>query len=187
MALFPPSLGRCFQMTDDPKKFFEYGKISLAGHDSESRQAILLVCLPYCIMQTVTPALLGAGWIDEFRVMSPTVAWIPTVSEDRFKEGYQGPNERMAARANTKIRESVQHALEAFKTMSATLTDPSDLVPMLPLGTYVEFRYRCRIDDLAKVVLVMDAIPVAGVPDLRFAMAAAMAEILQEFETAILD
>ena len=150
----------------------------MAGCDPEGRQAMFLVTLPYCVMQAVTPVLLGAGWLDQFRVMNPVVAWAPSLTEERLKEEFRDLRGTQSERINQRVRECAQRTLEEFRVMSEVLGDPSDITPMLPLGVYVQFRYRFSVDDLAKALLAMEAVPVDGVPDLRYAMAAGLAEVL---------
>ncbi len=163
---------------DDPFHFFSHGKVSIAGHDVESRQVILLICMPFCLMQTVTPALLGAGSVDGFSIMNPVSAWIPQLSDERFHPQYVGTDRRVSPRANRVVSQKVQDILGTFGSLTPTLKDPSDIIPMLPLGVYVQFRYRCRLDALAVALIEMEKTIVAGVPEFRYALAAALAEIL---------
>ena len=166
------------EVADDPLHFFSHGEVSIAGHDAKSRQAILLVCMPFCLMQAVTPALLGAGSVDEFSVMNPVSAWIPQLSDERFHPEYVGTDKRVSPRANRIILQKVREIMSTFGSLTPILRDSSDIVPMLPLGVYVQFRYRCGLDGLAEALIEMEKTMVAGVPEFRYALAAALTRIL---------
>jgi hypothetical protein len=171
----------------DPLRFFEHGGVSIVGHDAKSRQAILLVCMPCCLMQAVTPVLLGAGTIDGFCVMNPVSVWIPQLSDERFHPEYVGVDERVGVRANRVLSQKIQGVLSAFGSLTPILKNPSDIIPVLPLGTYVQFRYRCRLDDLAPALIEMEKTMVVGVPEFRYALAGALAKILIEIPDSSLD
>ena len=168
------------ETADGPFRFFNHGKVSVAGHDAESRQAILIICMPCCLMHAVTPALLGAGSVDGYSIMNPVAAWIPQLSDERFHPEYVGADQRVSPRANRILSQKVQEILSTFGSMAPVLKNPSDIVPMLPLGTYVEFRYRCRLDDLAVALIEIEKTMVAGVPEFRYALAGALAKVLTE-------
>jgi hypothetical protein len=163
-----------------PFRFFEYGEVSVAGHDAKSRQAVLLMCLPCCLMQAVTPALLGAGTIDGYSVMNPVAVWIPQLSDGRFRPEYVGAGEPVSIRANRIMAQRAQETLGTFKSLTPALKDPSDVIPMLPLGTYVQFRYRCDLDGLAQALIEMEKTAVAGVAELCYALAGALARVLAD-------
>lgn len=168
-------------MKGDPLCFFEHGRVSVVGHDAPGRKAILHVSLPCCLMQAVTPVLLGSGAIDNYCVLNPIAVWIPTLTDDRFKPNFAGDGNRVSQRANRDLVRKANEVLQVFSTISPTLSDPTDIIPVLPLGTYVQFRYRCDVDRTVAMLADMGGIPVAGIPELQYAMAAAMAAVLSEF------
>jgi hypothetical protein len=158
------------------RRFFQHGQVSLAGLDKDGRKAALRICIPCCLMHAATPVLLGAGVIDGYEVMNPMSVWLPALSEERFKE--QGQD--AVRTVNREVRQSAERAAQMFRDAGRLLKDPSDLVPLLPMGTYVTFLYRCRVDALADVLTGLDAMPVAGVKELRYAVASVLASVLKE-------
>jgi hypothetical protein len=162
-------------------KFFEYGEVSLEASDVETREASLRICMPVCLIQTVTPVLLGAGIIDSYALRNPIAVWIPTITQDRYKLVTQVKSADLAKRATDEIQKYVKEILDLFVALSTMLENPSDAIPMLPMGTYGTFRYRCTVDHLAHILEQLEDINVAGVPEFRFAMAGALARILSDW------
>lgn len=163
--------------------FFEHGFVQAVSWDPVSRQAAFSVTVPASIVQTVTPPLLGAGKLDQYVLHNPVAAWIPVIGSGRLHPAAANPD--MADRINRKVREKVQEILDLFLDVSRILVDPSDLIPALPLGTYVNFRFRCRVDGMIKVLSELDRTRVAGVPEFRYALSSALAEVLKEFGSVI--
>lgn len=155
-------------------RFFEHGQISVAGTDEKSRHAVLRITMPCCLMHAVTPALLGAGIIDGYEVMNPVAVWLPKLGEDRLIN----PSQEVANKINYEIKFIIEKVLTVFLNTGKNLFDKADLVPILPMGTYITFRYRCRVDVLAEILTVLDGTPVAGIAEFRFALASALASIL---------
>lgn len=158
-------------------RFFERGAVVVVSCDGVSRQAAFQVTLPASLVQTVTPALLGAGVIDQYVLSNPVSAWIPTLGHDRFKDVGPGVPEYI----NMAVKEKVLEVLTLFNGLAQVVRDPSDLIPMLPLGTYVTFRVRCVVDKLAVALEELESAPVAGVVEFRYALAGALTEVLEEF------
>jgi len=161
-------------------RFFEYGEVSIQSHDPHQRMASLRVQMPCCLMQTVTPALLGAGLIDKYEVMAPFAAWIPELTEDRFKPEVIQISSGIPSIATNQLAKTMKSVLELFTQFFPILKDPSDVIPILPLGTYITFQYRCRVDAMVKVLDHLESIHVAGVAEFRFALATVLAFILTQ-------
>jgi hypothetical protein len=168
--------------TPESVRFFEHGEVLVASADPQTRQAALRICVPCCLMHAVAPLLLGAGLVDNYSVLNPVSVWCPVIPPERFKPELLEKYPSMVQGAEKAVRQKLQELLELFGQMGKMLTYPEDAVPMLPIGTYVEFQYRCRIDDLPDAIIGMESVPVAGVPELRYAMAAALAHVLQKID-----
>lgn len=158
-------------------RFFERGAVEVVSCDKVSRQAAFQVTLPASLVQTVTPALLGSGIIDQYVLSNPVAAWIPVLDRDRFRDVGPGVPEYV----NLAVKEKVMETLTLFNGLAQVVKDPSDLIPMLPLGTYVTFRLRCTVDKLAPALEELESAPVAGVGEFRYALAGALAEVLEAF------
>lgn len=158
----------------DETRFFEHGKVSVVWRDEEGTQVALLISVPNCLMQAVSPILLGAGTIDLFEVMNPISVWMPTLGPDRFRDG------GIRARAtNLEIRDSCLRVTAMFRDIGKNLVDQSDIIPMLPLGVYVTFRLRCFTSSLGEAILKLEGMPVVGVDELRCALEAARRDVLR--------
>ena len=160
----------------DDAKFFEYGQVVLLERDFKTRQASMDVCMPNSLMQAVTPSLLGAGWVDNFRVRDPVAVWIPQLTPERMN-GLSVGHDLPHTRANIALRQWTEEVLQVFQKVSQFLVDPSDIVAFLPMGTYVCFRFRCRVDDIPKVLEGVDRTPVVGVREFQWALATVLAAV----------
>lgn len=143
--------------------------------DRSSRQAQFSVTAPACVLQAALPQLLSSGLIEGYEVARPLAAWVPTVADEGFAPGDPG----VPARVNAAAREAARASLDLFRRSSGHMLFPGDLVPILPMGTYVTFRLRCRLDDLVPSLPAM--VPAAGVAELRFALAAAAAAVYRRW------
>jgi hypothetical protein len=161
-------------------KFFEFGEVSLVAFDETKRQAAILITIPCCLMQTITPALLGGGHIDQYELRNPVAVWIPSVDLDRYKSELIEQHPQISDQVGKLVKDKIEDILKTFKEISVALNDPSDFIPILPMGIYVKFRLRCDIDEMAKVLLNLENTMVAGVPEFRFALAEILAEILAD-------
>lgn len=153
-------------------RFFSHGEVSVLEGDRDSGQVVLSVVLPACVMQAVTPQLLGAGFIDSYELRSPLAAWIPTIEDS----GFSSIDPTVCSAVNAGIRAAARASLEAFSASKEFLRFPADALPVLPLGTYVRFRMRCSVDALAVAVESMQGS--AGVAELKHAFARAISVLL---------
>lgn len=165
----------------DSARFFEHGKVVLEDMDPVGRTASIFVQLPNCLFQAVTPSLLGAGYLDNFRVAEPLSTWLPQVTEARLS--FLGKQVDQAhVRINTAVAQQMDALLRTFASISQYLVNPADMVPMLPLGVYVSVRFRCRLDDVPKVLHGVQDTPVEGVHEFQWALACVLAQALREME-----
>jgi len=160
--------------------FFEHGFVKLEESDFKSRMASIRCSVPNCLLQAVSPVLLGAGIIDELRVMEPMSVWIPKISMDRIDERFR-PH-FTAEEFNVAIKNSVSDLLKTFQDLSKIVSNTSDLVPILPMGTYVNFRFRVRVDSIISIMEELQIEKVVGVPEFQWAMASVLAQLLYDFD-----
>ena len=164
----------------DDSKFFEYGEVSLDTCDRKTRTSAVRICIPCCLFQTISPHLLGGGWIDELKIRTPIAFWTPTITPERIMAHARIPGTEM--RINVAVRTAVESVGRLFVNLQDSLIDPADVVPMLPLGTYVTFLYRFRVDDSIKILEGIGSVNVVGVPEFQAAMAAVLTRVLTLFE-----
>lgn len=160
--------------------FFEYGEVNLLLTDFESRYVFVEVCMPNCLFQTVTPHLLPNGLIDNLKVRDPIAIWLPQLSDDRFYEHVRCVD-NLSQKMNVAIREEVLRISKLFIHLQSYLINPSDVIPMLPLGVYVTFKYRCPVDNIIKIIEGINSINVFGVNEFQIALAHSLNEALDEF------
>lgn len=165
-------------------RFFKHGGVQIISSDSTSRQVAFQITMPASIVQTISPPLLGAGVMDQYLLANPVAVWIPPVSPEQIIPNPSISGD-LSGRINSLIQSTVKETLELFRVFSSQVENPSDLIPMLPLGVYVTFRFRCCIDDLVTVMSELERTMVAGVAEFRFALASAMAEALSEFGSVV--
>jgi len=163
-------------------RFFQHGSVQVQTADADSRKAAFQVSMPASVAQAVTPALMGAGVLDQYVLMNPLAAWVPSMGPDRMRPGVLVQDPEIADRVNLAVRQQVRTVLDLFRDLSLAMVDPSDLIPMLPLGVYVSFRFRCGVDSLVRALDELGRTDgVAGVAEFRFALSAALAEVLAGF------
>lgn len=160
--------------------FFEHAGVTVITTDRSSRFAAFEIILPASLMQTITPAILGAGVIDQYTIFNPLVAWMPDLGKERFK---QGLDDSTISSLNTAINTKVNEVLSLFIALSEVITNQSDIIPMLPMGTYVSFRLRCLVDKLFQPLLELEDVFISGVSEFCFALAGALSDALREFES----
>ena len=164
----------------DDTRFFEHGRVSFDVHDFATETAAMDVTMPCCLFQAVIPQLLGAGYIDHPRIHQPLAIWMPQVTKERFNALSDSP--AAPGQVNVAVRGWLQQLLKIYEKLSVYLKDPADLIPMLPLGIYIEFKWRCRIKDILKVMEGIQNINVAGVPEFQIALASVLQFILVDLE-----
>jgi len=164
----------------DDVKFFEYGRVIFDVHDFATETAAMDITIPCCLFQAITPQLLGAGFIDHLRIHQPIAVWMPQVTKERFNSLTDSPG--APDQVNVAVRSWLQQLLEIYEKLSVYLKDPTDLIPMLPLGTYIDFKWRCRIADILKVLEGVQSINVVGIPEFQWALASVLQFILEDLE-----
>jgi hypothetical protein len=157
--------------------FFINGSVKVISEDVVDRNIQFSIVMPACVMQAVTPSLLGAGFIDQYELRKPLSAWIPTIAEEGFIPN-SDPN--FSTRANALIRQSVKETLDLFSSVSPHLKFPADMLPILPIGVYVQFKFRCNTDALGLALESMRG--AAGVAEFRFALASVLASVLARWD-----
>ena len=159
-------------------KFFEYGEVKIDLIDHVHRQSLLEMCMPNCLFQAVTPALLGAGYVDSFRTRDPLAVWLPKYGTERFNSA-AATVDSPEARVNQIARDRIEETMKTFQGLGSLFKNPADLIPMLPMGVYVQFQYRCRIDNIPNVLYTIDSIlNVAGVAEFQWALACVLKQVL---------
>lgn len=166
----------------EQSKFFEYGEILLTESDFKTRQASISMCMPCCLFQAVTPSLLGGGLVDGLAVREPVAVWLPQLGPDRISPHIRAHVPDAEVRINSVLKSHVDELLKLFGGAAGVVADPADLVPYLPLGTYVRFRFRCRLDDVPKVLEGVNGTKVVGVPEFQWALAMVLKCAIEDFE-----
>jgi hypothetical protein len=164
-------------------RFFGHGYVILEAKDFKTRQASLEICLPHTLLQAITPSLLGSGWVDRLKVKEPISVWIPQLTAERMNNAAAGIDVPHI-RSNMALKQWTDEVVQVFQKISQYLIDPSDIIPFLPMGTYVQLRFRCRIDDIPKVLEGVQNTPVIGIPDFQWALASVLAMVCMEFQIA---
>ena len=165
----------------DEASFFAHGKVKFASRDFPSRTAMLSITMPCCLFHAVSPQLLGAGLIDHPKIHDPLSVWMPQLTQDNFSAPAQKIHDA-SKRVNSAIETRLEESLKIFGGLSGFLKNPSDIIPMLPLGVYVTFQWRCRIDDIMKVLEgIQKLITISGVAEFQWALAGVLHCVLYDY------
>jgi hypothetical protein len=124
------------------------------------------------------PLLLGHGFIDQFTVCTPLVAWVPALSTEHFTEVAVSRVPNIAEKANAMMRERAIDIMQMFADVAQVLRNPDSGMCMLPMGVYVEFQYRSTFEGFAAVLAAFEPLGTPGAAELRHAMAQVLAQTL---------
>lgn len=161
-------------------RFFGHGRLDVTCADRCTRQVAINICMPCYTLQTCTPVLLGFGLMDRLTVHQPVTAWMLFPDADGYPSHIIEKSPDLPDLIRKSVESKIKDILDAYVHLTKVMEDPSLALMMLPLGVYVEFRYRCEMDDIASMLVGLAEIKVAGVPEFQFAMAQTLAEILQD-------
>ena len=165
----------------DETRFFEHGQVTFSARDFPSRTAALDVTMPCCLFQAVVPQLLAAGFIDHPRIHQPLAVWMPQMTVERMN--ILGRSKAAADQVNVGIKALIQQTMTVFEKLSIYMMDPSDAIPLLPLGTYIDFRWRVHVDDILKAMEgIQKQIHIAGVAEFQWALACVLQCVLEDYE-----
>lgn len=145
--------------------------------DPEFRKASFDIYVPACILQAASPMLLKHGLISNYELSNLLAVWIPSLGKDRFKEFVDESNVNLL---NTKIQDEMNNVLHSFIALSKVLENPNDIIPMLPLGIYVKFRYSFSIDDFPYLLIDLKENQITGIPELNFSLAECFHFVLEK-------
>lgn len=163
-------------------KFFEYGEVELEASDKQTRQLSLRICMPCVLMQTITPAMLGAGLIDNNEIRNPIAVWLPKVTEELISPLIVQRIPNITEMIEKGMLGTVESVMEAFQDLGKAFIDPSFLISMLPMGIYVRFRFRGTIIGFAGALEELEKFNIVGIPEFRYACAEVLAKALIEFD-----
>lgn len=166
----------------DNCKFFEYGEVVLGEYDFDSRQASIQICIPCCLFQAIIPTLLGAGIIDQFKLREPMAVWVPTFSKERMSSNANNLVDNALVRLNAGLKIKAKEVVKTFQACAELVLNPSDLIPILPLGIYVNLRFRCEIDKIPNVLIGVQNIQVDGIAEFQWALATVLTQVLDDFK-----
>lgn len=164
----------------ESSKFFNHGEVKVGLKDLKSRQVQLEICLPCILFQTITPVILGFGFVDSPKIKQPFAVWIPRYSKERINPAFV--SEASEDRVNTYIKNNVLNLMGSINSVSQVFMNPTDLIPMMPLGTYIEFKMKCKIDDILKIIEGIQKIDVVGILELQLAFSEILKSLLEEIE-----
>jgi hypothetical protein len=116
-------------------KFFDQAEISAFKIDKQNRSAIFSFHVPLFLAHASFPVLLSSGSIETFSLPNPISSFIPKIE-----------NSSAGKNLETRIRKNVQEALSIF------LESKIDMTPVLPVGVYVDFLYKCQVDKLIRSI-----------------------------------
>lgn len=158
--------------------FLRNGKVICEMYDAFSRQAQIQITIPCYLFQVCSPSLLGFGFVDNPKIHLPVSVWLPKFADERMVPSVRLQNNPSSSVYKI-VSEWVTRYVEFFSKISSLFMDPSDIIPILPLGTYIDISYRCDIDKIIPLLESLDQIKIVGVPDFQFSMAEILNGILE--------
>jgi hypothetical protein len=160
--------------------FFDGGFVTCEALDEVSRKASISFRLPCVLFQTVSPILLGMGPLDLFQISEPMQVWIPRLSQERLVPTAEEILPNASNQLNLAVSASTKSTVDLFNKLSVIVRDPSDLIPMLPLGIYISVRCRCDVDGIILALEKLQKLPIDGVFEIQWALSSVYGWILAE-------
>lgn len=159
-----------------PGSLFGFGRAEVEVYDDVGQTVAVRLKLPVIVLHGATPLLLGAGELTQYELAAPLGAWVPRLAADRVRPSEDLTQAQTADRVNAFAQQSANAAIEFFRQAAQLCEDPSDLVPILPLGTYVSVLFAGEAARLRRAAADMGLAPALGVPQLGAAIVSALRE-----------
>lgn len=160
---------------------YEYGYVELVGSDIKTGLLAVRTCCPFILLQSITDVLVSSGNLSDIRIRDPLAIWIPKLGMARFKSEVASiPNVNEVV--YTALREEALKLANLYVHLGTYVCDPTDLINLLPLGTYVTFDYNIHIDVVLPMMERLNKITVEGVSDLVWAYSGVLRSVLIDFE-----
>jgi hypothetical protein len=160
---------------------YEYGYVELVGSDIKTGLFATKTCCPFILLQSITDILVSSGNLSNIQIRNPIAIWIPKLGMARFKSSAASiPNVNEVV--YTALREEALKLANLYVHLGQYVCDPTDLINLLPLGTYVTFDYSTHVDNLISILERLDKVAVEGVSDLIWAFSGILKSVLIDFE-----
>lgn len=163
-------------------KFYGQGSIDVKSHDFVGRSANLFFTIPCVIFQSFTDCFIKHGVVKNLRIATPFAVWIPPVKRPRIKPEFDSIPDA-ENQINSAIRMSVENTLATLNAVKGYLTNEDDIIPLLPLGTYINFDYKISVDNCINLMEDINNSGVSNTFELRIAIAEALNSVLSDFAT----
>jgi hypothetical protein len=157
---------------------FEYGEISVTCFDDKTKQVALGICAPLCIVQLALPLLLKSGFIDNFRVRNPLIAWLPVLSKERFTDKAISEVPNIDEQVKQVVNSRIIEMLQLFNDISSILKNPDDILTLLPFGIYIKFQFRSTLKEVCEFIYEFNKNTNPGVKEFCYSIAAELSQLL---------
>lgn len=152
-------------------KFFQSGSVLV---ECVSDGAVMLaITAPLFLLHAVSPIILGEGIVGGPRLHSPLSAWVPRIDSSKFLPGFVGMSDRAAAA----LEANALASLNLFNDVHSMLSDPDAALLVLPLGVYVDFSIRAKLEGAVSMAAAIGRVKTIGTAELSFAIAEALSGI----------
>ncbi len=160
-------------------EYFKKGYVKITSSDDTSQMVVIEMCIPCVIFQTISPVLFANGKVTSISIKDPISVWIPNLCMDRFKSGISN-DEFIDKKINKVISEKVDDIGKLFAGVASLVVDKNDILPILPLGTYINVEFVSKYQDLKFVLHSVSNIKSSGVSELYSSMK-------DEFSSIVID
>lgn len=149
-------------------KFFDQAEISAVKTDISSRSVIFSFHVPLFLTHASFPTLLSSGSIESFSLSNPISSFIPEIKD----------NSPVGKNLDARIRKNAQEALSLFIESKSK----HDLTPILPVGVYVDFLYKCQIDKLVRSIAIWEVKENSYEHEFKWGLAKISHDLIIEFD-----
>jgi hypothetical protein len=159
-------------------QLFEYGEVSVICFDDKTKQIAIGINAPLCIVQLALPLLLKNGFIDNFMVRNPLVAWSPVLPKERFTDKAISEVPNIDEQVKQIVNSRVLEMLQLFSDLSDVLKSPDDVLTILPFGIYVKFQFRSTLKEICEFIDDFNKNSNPGVKELCYSIATELSVLL---------
>lgn len=154
--------------------FFKHGNVVLNQIDAKKNLASISICMPCSLFQACSPVLLKNGLVSDLEISDVLSVWIPDIANEDICPTSRHVKD-IREIMNRGVEFEVSRVINLYKELSKHLSNPSHLIPLLPLGTYINFAYSFEVIKSVELLQDISSVNVSGVID----FSVSFSEVLQ--------
>jgi len=161
------------------QRILKHGLIDLDLVDDTKRMISIRFVVPCILMQSVAANLFKYGSVNNLCIAHPLVCWMPTINRGGLRDPLTP--DHVINEINATLQSESFRLAKIYEALTKHINDPRDLIPMLPLGVYVDFKYLMGYDEALPFIESLEDIQVSGVSEIQWGVASIIQEVVGGF------